>query len=101
MGLWLVQLLAKAIGARVVATAGTEEKLEVVRGAGAEWLVRGYEKEDVVGKVREVTGGRGVVAVFDGVGKATFDVSLECVRRKGSLVCFGNASGPVPPVDIL
>ncbi|KAF9631144.1 putative quinone oxidoreductase protein [Lasiodiplodia theobromae] len=101
VGLWLVQLLAKAIGARVVATASTEEKLEVVRAAGAEWLVRGYAAEDVVGKVREVTGGKGVVAVFDGVGRATFDVSLECVRRKGSLVCFGNASGAVPPVEIL
>lgn len=69
-------------------------------GAGADVLVR-YTEEDVEARVKEEMGGKGVVAVFDGVGKATFDVSLRCVARKGTLVCFGNASGPVPPVDIL
>ncbi|KAL1625224.1 NADPH:quinone reductase [Neofusicoccum ribis] len=99
VGLWLCQLLG-ALGARVVATASTPEKLALAGRHGAEVLVR-YTEEDVVAKVKEVTGGEGVAAVFDGVGKTTFDVSMECVRRKGSLVCFGNASGPVPPVNIL
>lgn len=99
VGLWLVGLL-HAIGARVVATASTAAKLELARSAGADVLVR-YTEEDVEARVKEEMGGKGVVAVFDGVGKATFDVSLRCVARKGTLVCFGNASGPVPPVDIL
>ncbi|KAF1846584.1 NAD(P)-binding protein [Cucurbitaria berberidis CBS 394.84] len=96
VGLWLVQLL-KAVGARVIATASTEEKRNLAKANGAEVLLE-YHEEDrqvFVKKVLEITGGEGVHAVFDSVGKATFDSSLATVRRKGTMVSFGNASGPV------
>ncbi|KAI0021533.1 NAD(P)-binding protein [Xylariomycetidae sp. FL0641] len=97
-GLWLCQLL-RAIGAKVIGTASTAEKVALATQAGAEHMIN-YAHEDVKAKVQELTGGAGVVAVFDGVGKSTFDLSLECVARKGSLVSFGNASGAVPPLTI-
>jgi len=97
VGLLLIQML-KAVGAKTVATCSTP-KLELVKSHGVD-VVIDYTKDDFVAKVKEVTGGTGVVAVFDGVGKATFDQSLECVARKGSMVSFGNASGAVPPVTI-
>ncbi|KAF3003563.1 NADPH:quinone reductase [Curvularia kusanoi] len=96
VGLWLCQLL-KAVGARTIATASTEEKRELAKQNGAE-IVLGYYAEDrdqFVKKVLEITGGEGVHAVFDSVGKDTFDSSLAVVRRKGTMVSFGNASGPV------
>jgi len=96
VGLWLCQLL-RAIGARVIATASTEEKRALAKENGAEVLLEYHEEDrDVfVKKVLEITGGEGVHAVFDSVGKSTFDSSLAVVRRKGSMVSFGNASGPV------
>ncbi|KAF2723845.1 NAD(P)-binding protein [Polychaeton citri CBS 116435] len=97
-GLWLVQLL-KAVGAKAIGTASTEEKVEAAQKAGAEYVIN-YSREDVKSKVTELTGGKGCIAVFDGVGKTTFDLSLDCLARKGSLVSFGNASGAVPPVTI-
>ncbi|KAF2491992.1 NAD(P)-binding protein [Lophium mytilinum] len=100
VGLWLVQLL-KAVGARTIATASTEEKRALAAKYGAEVTLEYFDYGDVfVKKVLEVTGGKGVSAVFDGVGKATFDASLNSLARKGSLVSFGNASGAVPPVTI-
>lgn len=98
VGLWLCQLL-RAIGARTIGTASSAEKIDLARKNGAEVLIN-YSNEDVVAKVKEVTGGAGVVAAFDGVGKATFDISMESLARKGSMVSFGNASGAVPPVTI-
>lgn len=98
VGLWLCQLL-RAVGARTIGTASSAEKIELARKNGAEVLIN-YSNEDVVAKVKEVTGGAGVVAAFDGVGKATFDISMESLARKGSMVSFGNASGAVPPVTI-
>ncbi|KAI9763146.1 MAG: NADPH:quinone reductase [Candelina submexicana] len=98
VGLWLCQIL-RAIGARTIGTASTVEKRELARKNGAEILID-YSKEDVVQRVEEITGGEGVAAVFDGVGKSTFDSSLECLKRKGSMVSFGNASGAVPPFTI-
>jgi NADPH2:quinone reductase len=94
--LWLCQLL-KAVGARTIATASTEEKRALAKENGAE-VVLGYyaeDREQFVKKVLEITGGEGVHAVFDSVGKDTFDSSLAVVRRKGTMVSFGNASGPV------
>lgn len=102
MGLWLCQLL-RAAGAHTIATASTEEKRAIAKKAGAEVVLEYAEtmgKEQFVAKVKELTGGEGVVAVFDGVGKSTFDVSLDCVARKGSMISFGNASGSVPPFAI-
>ena len=93
-GGWLCKLL-KQRGAHVIGSVSTEEKRKQALANGAEVVV-GYE--EVLDTVKEKTGGKGVVAVFDGVGKATFDVALEAVARKGSIVSFGNASGPPDPV---
>lgn len=97
-GLWLVQLL-KAVGANIIGTASTQAKIDLASKAGAQHMIN-YSHEDVKSKVLELTGGTGVAAVFDGVGKDTFDLSLSVLARKGSLVSFGNASGAVPPVTI-
>jgi NADPH2:quinone reductase len=96
VGLWLCQLL-RAVGARTIATASTPEKRELAKQNGAEVLLE-YHADDrdvFVKKVLEITGGEGVHAVFDSVGKDTFDSSLAVVRRKGTMISFGNASGPV------
>lgn len=95
VGLLLTQL-ATAAGARVLATASTPEKRALATEAGAAEV---YGYEDFASRVREATDGAGVAAVYDGVGATTFDDSLACVRRRGTLVLFGAASGPVPPVD--
>ncbi|KAI9713156.1 MAG: NADPH:quinone reductase [Bogoriella megaspora] len=97
-GLWLVQLL-KLVGAKTIATASTPEKRELAKKNGAEVVV-GYGDEEVKKTVQESTNGKGVVAVFDGVGKTTFDLSMECVGRKGSMISFGNASGQPAPFTI-
>jgi NADPH2:quinone reductase len=96
VGLWLCQLL-KAVGARVIATASTEEKRQLAKENGAEVVLEYYEddRDKFVKKVLEITGGEGVAAVFDSVGKSTFDSSLAVVKRKGTMCSFGNASGPV------
>jgi NADPH:quinone reductase len=95
MGLLLTQM-ATRMGVRVISTASTPEKAELSRAAGAAEVL-GYD--NVAERVRELTGGAGVAAVYDGVGKSTFDTSLASLRRHGVLVTFGNASGPVEPVD--
>jgi len=96
MGLLLTQL-ATSLGARVIGTVSTPEKEKLARAAGAAEVI-GY---DGVGeRVRELTSGVGVAAVFDGVGRDTFDDSLASLRTRGTLVLFGYASGPVPPFDI-
>ncbi|KAK4243583.1 hypothetical protein C7999DRAFT_36088 [Corynascus novoguineensis] len=87
-------------GAKVIGTAGGKEKCEVARHNGAQWVIDS-KSEDVVARVKEITGGKGVDVIFDGVGKATFESDMEMVARKGTVAVFGNASGPVPPVDIL
>lgn len=97
-GLWLCQLL-NAVGANTIGTASTQEKVDLAVKAGAKHVIN-YVLDDVKLKVDELTGGQGVAAVFDGVGKSTFDLSLDCVARKGSLLSFGNASGPVAPLTI-
>ena len=96
VGLWLCQLL-KAVGARTIATASSSEKRELAKQNGAEFLVEYHEedREKFTKEILKITGGEGVHVVFDSVGKATFDSCLATVRRKGSMVSFGNASGPV------
>jgi NADPH2:quinone reductase len=96
VGLLLVQM-ARAAGARVLATAGTPEKAALARGAGAHEVVL-YRDEDVVAGVEHLVGAHAVDVVYDGVGAATFEASLDVLRPRGMLVSFGNASGPVPPV---
>ena len=95
VGLLLIQLL-KERGARVITTVSSDAKEELAREAGADEVLRyvGFPHH-----VRELTGGTGVDAVYDGVGRNTFDGSLSCLRTRGSLVLFGAASGPVPPFD--
>lgn len=95
VGLLLIQLL-KARGAEVITTVSTADKEELARGAGADHVLR---YDGFAARAREITGGTGVDVVFDGVGKDTFDGSLEALRIRGMLVLFGAASGPVPPVD--
>lgn len=95
VGLLLIQLL-KARGARVITTVSTDEKESLARGAGADEVLR---YDGFAGAVRDLTHGAGVNVVYDGVGKDTFDGSLASLRTRGSLVLFGAASGPVPPVD--
>jgi NADPH:quinone reductase len=85
----------KALGATVIATAGSEAKLALARELGADHLVD-YSHEDVAARVAEITGGKGVAVVYDGVGKDTFEGSLKSLGRRGVLATFGNASGPVP-----
>lgn len=97
-GLWLCQLL-KAVGANIIGTASTKEKVDLATKAGATHMIN-YSETDVKTKVMELTDNQGVRAVFDGVGKSTFDLSLECVGRIGSMISFGNASGAVDPVTI-
>ena len=98
VGLWLCQIL-RAIGAKTIGTASTADKIKLAKENGAGEMID-YSHENVVERVKELTGGEGVAAVFDGVGKSTFDDSLECVARKGTMVSFGNASGAVPPFTI-
>ncbi|PKS07330.1 hypothetical protein jhhlp_005932 [Lomentospora prolificans] len=99
VGSLLTQML-HAVGAKVIATAGSEEKCKLAKSYGADWVIQSKD-EDVVAKVKEITDGHGVDVIFDGVGKATFDSDLEMIARKGTLIVFGNASGAVPPFDIL
>jgi NADPH2:quinone reductase len=99
VGLILCQW-AKAIGATVIGTVGSEAKAELARAHGCDHIVF-YDREDVAGRVRSLTGGRGVPVVYDSVGAATFEASLASLARRGTLVLFGNASGPVPPFDPL
>lgn len=95
MGLLLTQW-AKAKGARVIGTVSTDEKEKLAREAGADEVLR---YGDFASSVRELTDGRGVDVVYDGVGKDTFDGSLASVKVRGLVALFGAASGPVPPVD--
>jgi NADPH:quinone reductase len=98
VGQLLVQL-AKAKGARVVATVGSAAKVEIARAAGADAVIRYDEVSDLAAAVRAASGG-GVHVAYDGVGRATFDASLAALRRRGMLVLFGGASGQVPPFDL-
>jgi len=95
-GLVLTQL-AVARGARVITTVSSDAKEELSRAAGASEVLR--YGDDLAMRVRELTDGDGVAAVYDGVGATTFDASLAALRIRGMLVLFGAASGPVPPVD--
>ncbi len=96
-GLLLCQLL-RAKGARVLGTVSTPEKAALARKAGATDPIL-YRDVDLAGEVRRLTDGEGVHVVYDGVGRDTFDALLTVLRRRGTMVLFGAASGPVPPVD--
>jgi len=98
VGLIAMQWL-RALGARTIATVGSEEKGRLALAAGATDVVV-YTREDFVKRVRELTKGEGVPVVYDSVGRSTFEGSLDCLSPAGLMVSYGNASGPVPPFDI-
>ncbi|MGB9606317.1 MAG: quinone oxidoreductase family protein, partial [Bryobacteraceae bacterium] len=99
VGLLLVQM-AKMRGARVFGTVSTQAKAELAREAGADEVIV-YTEQDFLEAVKQATGGRGVDVVYDSVGAATWEKSLDCLRPRGMMVSFGNASGPVPPFQPL
>jgi len=97
VGLLLVQM-AHHLGARVIGTVSTEEKAKLARQAGADEVIL-YTQTDFEAETRRLTGGKGVDVVYDGVGKATFEKSLNVLRPRGMVVLYGASSGPVPPID--
>ena len=99
VGLLLVQM-AKKLGGRVIGTAGSEEKAQLAREAGADECIV-YTQADFETETKRLTEGKGVHVVYDGVGKATFDKDLEVLRPRGYLVLFGGSSGAVPPFDLI
>lgn len=98
-GLLTVQM-AKKLGARVIATVGTDAKAALAREAGADEVIL-YTREDFAAAVKRLTGGRGVEVVYDSVGKSTFEGSLNSLHPRGYMVSFGNASGAVPDISPL
>ncbi len=98
VGLLLIQM-AKQLGATVYGTVSTEEKAELARRAGADQVIL-YTREDFRAATERLTDGRGVHVVYDSVGQATFEKSLDCLAPRGMLVLFGQSSGPVPPVNL-
>lgn len=90
---------AKALGLKLIGTASSQAKCELALEHGAAHMIN-YASEDVVARVKELTGGRGVRVVYDAVGKDTWERSLDCLEPLGLMVSFGNASGPVPPVTL-
>jgi NADPH2:quinone reductase len=94
----IVSQWAKLLGLTVIGTVSTETKADVARAHGCDHIID-YSREDVARRVRELTDGVGVSVVFDSVGKATFDASLDSLRRRGLMVCVGTSSGKIPLVD--
>jgi NADPH2:quinone reductase len=91
---------AKALGVRMIGTAGSDEKAALAKAHGASEVIV-YTRENFVERVKALTDGAGVPVVYDAVGKDTFPGSLDCLRPRGLFVSFGNASGPVPPLNLL
>ncbi len=91
---------AKALGATVIGTVGSPAKAELARAHGCDHVIN-YATENFTQRVRDITNGEGVAVVYDGVGKDTFTGSLDSLRPMGMMVSYGNASGPVPPVDLI
>ena len=89
---------ARDLGATVIGTVGSDDKAELARAHGCHHVIV-YSRENFAERVREITGGQGVAVVYDSVGQATFMGSLDCLRPLGTMVSFGNASGPVPPFE--
>ncbi len=98
VGLLLIQI-AKMRGATVIGTVSTEEKARLAKDAGADEVIL-YTERDFVEETERITGGEGVDVVYDSVGKDTFHKGLDCLKPRGYMVLFGQASGPVPPFDL-
>ena len=94
----LIVQMARHCGARVFGTVSSPQKAAIAKAAGADEVIL-YTEQDFASETRRLTDGRGVDVVYDGVGKTTFDKSLDCLRPRGMMVLFGYASGPVPSID--
>ena len=90
---------AKSLGCNVIGTVGSDEKIENAKQNGYDHVIN-YNKDNFAEKVKQITEGKGLSVVYDGVGKNTFDGSIECLKLRGMLVSFGNASGPLDPVNV-
>ena len=90
---------AKSLGCKVIGTVGSDEKITIAKKNGCDFVIN-YSTEDFAAKVLELTKGKGVPVVYDGVGKNTFEGSIECLKMRGMLVSFGNSSGPVANIDV-
>ena len=90
---------AKSIGVKIIGTVGSDEKVELAKKNGCDEVIN-YSKEDFAKKVMKLTDGKGLPVVYDGVGKSTFEKSLECLKTRGTMVSFGNASGSLEPIDV-
>ena len=90
---------AKSLGCKIIGTVGSEEKINIAKKNGCDEIIN-YNKEDFAKKVLEITDGKGVPVVYDGVGKSTFKKSLECLKTRGMMVAFGNASGALEPINV-
>ena len=90
---------AKNLGCKVIGTVGSDEKIDIAKTNGCDHVIN-YSKENFAEKVKEITNGVGVPVVYDGVGKKTFDGSIECLKVRGMMVSFGNASGPLDPCNV-
>ena len=90
---------AKSLGLKVIGTVGSQEKIEIAKKYGCDEVIN-YSKEDFAKKVMELTDGKGVSVIYDGVGKSTYDKSIECLKLRGTMVSFGNASGALDPIIV-
>ena len=90
---------AKSLGCKVIGTVGSDEKISIAKKNGCDFVIN-YSKENFPKKVLEITKGKGVPVVYDGVGKDTFEGSIECLKIRGMLVSFGNSSGPLSDIDV-
>ena len=90
---------AKSLGCKVIGTVGSDEKINLAKKNGCDEVIN-YSKEDFAKKVMELTDGKGLPVIYDGVGKSTFEKSLECLKTRGMMVSFGNASGALNPIDV-
>ena len=90
---------AKSLGCKIIGTVGAEEKIKIAKKNGCDFVIN-YSKDNFAKKVLEITEGKGVPVVYDGVGKNTFEGSIECLKMRGMMVSFGNASGPLDNIDV-
>ena len=96
----IVSQWAKLLGLNVIGSVSTDEKAAVARAHGCDHVIV-YKREDIAKRVREITNGVGAAVVYDSIGKSTFAASLDSLKRRGLLVCFGTASGPTPPFEAM
>jgi len=90
---------AKSLGCKVIGTVGSDEKINLAKKNGCDEVIN-YSKEDFSKKVMEITEGKGIPIVYDGVGKSTFEKSVKCLKTRGMMVSFGNASGALDPINV-